>query len=66
MKYFLSSVRVALDCRFHAEAGALEFILAAEAILANLIEMNIEGAPHPKMLEYLKLKHEAQEEYVEQ
>ena len=33
---------------------ALEFILAAEKHLAALIELNIEGAPHPKMLEYLE------------
>ena len=44
---------------------ALEFILAAEKHLAVLIELNIEGAPHPKMLEYLKRKHQAQEDYVE-
>lgn len=44
---------------------ALEFILAAEKHLAALIELNIEGAPHAKMVEYLKEKHQAQEDYCE-
>lgn len=44
---------------------ALEFILAAEKHLAVLIEMNIEGAPHPKMVQYLERKHAAQEQYVD-
>ena len=42
---------------------ALEFILAAESHLATLIEFNIEGKPHSRMLDYLEKKHRAQEEY---
>ena len=38
---------------------ALEFILAAEEHLATLIELNIEGAPNGKMMEYLNDKHQA-------
>lgn len=43
---------------------ALEFILIAEKVLAMLIELNVENKPHPRMQEYLRRKHQAQQDYV--